>query len=226
MIDRSGLWSNAPVEREHRSTGGSHRDEPMPAIRGVVRWRLIDLCQWLWESSASLSHGRRWSWSRHPGLPQAHRPQIPRHHARLQSNEHLKKFPAILAATAGQGVKPAAIEIWFADEARIGQKWEQDHPSLGQTRERGQRRRPISAPLPPHLRSHLVLHLARVQLVLLLRNTEAMNLHLAEIATAVAPGCHAALLVDQADGTCRTSSRYRPTSRSCHCRAKSPNSTL
>jgi hypothetical protein len=21
----------------------------MPAIHGVVRWRLIDLCQWLWE---------------------------------------------------------------------------------------------------------------------------------------------------------------------------------
>ena len=30
------------------------------------------------------------------------------------------------------------------------------------------------------------------------RNTEAINLHLAEIATAVAPGYHAALLVDQA----------------------------
>jgi transposase len=22
---------------------------PIPAIRGVVRWRLVDLCQWLWE---------------------------------------------------------------------------------------------------------------------------------------------------------------------------------
>lgn len=22
---------------------------PMPAIHGVVRWRLVDLCQWLWE---------------------------------------------------------------------------------------------------------------------------------------------------------------------------------
>ena len=29
-------------------------------------------------------------------------------------------------------------------------------------------------------------------------NTEAMNLHLAEIATQIAPGAHAALLVDQA----------------------------
>ena len=22
---------------------------PMPAIHGVVRWRVIDLCQWLWD---------------------------------------------------------------------------------------------------------------------------------------------------------------------------------
>jgi hypothetical protein len=24
-------------------------DGPMPAIHGVVRWRIIDLCQWLFE---------------------------------------------------------------------------------------------------------------------------------------------------------------------------------
>ena len=29
------------------------------AIHGVVRWRLIDLCQWLWESSVSLSVARQ-----------------------------------------------------------------------------------------------------------------------------------------------------------------------
>jgi hypothetical protein len=29
-------------------------------------------------------------------------------------------------------------------------------------------------------------------------NTEAMNLHLAEIATQIAPGAHAAILLDQA----------------------------
>jgi hypothetical protein len=23
---------------------------PTPAIQGVVRWRLIDLCQWMWET--------------------------------------------------------------------------------------------------------------------------------------------------------------------------------
>jgi hypothetical protein len=22
---------------------------PIPAVHGVVRWRLVDLCQWLWE---------------------------------------------------------------------------------------------------------------------------------------------------------------------------------
>jgi hypothetical protein len=34
-----------------------------------------------------------------------------------------KTFPAILAEIAHhKGVEPAAIEVWFADEARIGQK--------------------------------------------------------------------------------------------------------
>src|SRR6185437_804879 len=38
----------------------------------------------------------------------------------------------------------------------------------------------------------------RVTLILPFCNTEAMNLHLAEIAEAVAPGAHTVLLVDQA----------------------------
>jgi transposase len=37
-----------------------------------------------------------------------------------------------------------------------------------------------------------------VALILPTCNTEAMNLHLAEIAKTIAPGVHAALLVDQA----------------------------
>ena len=29
--------------------GASSRAGPIPAVHGVVRWRLIDLCQWLFE---------------------------------------------------------------------------------------------------------------------------------------------------------------------------------
>src|SRR6266545_1811603 len=64
------------------------------------------------------------------------------------------------------------IEIWFADEARIGQK--------NKITRRWAKRGTGAALILPSC------------------NTEAMNLQLAEIAAAVAPAAHAVLLVDQA----------------------------
>ena len=48
----------------------------------------------------------------------------PRHHAQAEGAlEHFEKFPCHRAETAqDKGIERAAIEIWFADEARIGQK--------------------------------------------------------------------------------------------------------
>ena len=48
----------------------------------------------------------------------------PRHHAQAErAIENFKSFSSLLAAVARrQGIDPADIEIWFADEARIGQK--------------------------------------------------------------------------------------------------------
>ena len=53
----SGLIDRKPPGQPPRLNAG-HRaalvraieDGPIPAIHGVVRWRLIDLCQWLWET--------------------------------------------------------------------------------------------------------------------------------------------------------------------------------
>lgn len=52
----AGLVDRKPPGQPPRLTD-AHRaalvkaieDGPIPAIHGVVRWRLIDLCQWLWE---------------------------------------------------------------------------------------------------------------------------------------------------------------------------------
>ena len=63
------------------------------------------------------------------------------------------------------------IEIWFQDEARIGQK-------------------NFGAVCPMEGKG--------AALIMPACNTEAMNLHLAEIAKIVAPRAHAVLLVDQA----------------------------
>src|SRR5262245_6325108 len=77
------------------------------------------------------------------------------------------------------------IEIWFADEARIGQK----NKITRRWAKRGTR---PSAPRDQPKEGK------GAALIMPACNTEAMNLHLAEIAATVAPAAHAILLVDQA----------------------------
>lgn len=92
-----------------------------------------------------------------------------------------------------KGVDPASIEIWFADEARIVQK----NKITRRWARRGTR------PLAPHDQRTASTYIfgaicpkegKGAALVLPACNVEAMNLHLAEIATQIAPGRHA--LVD------------------------------
>jgi len=101
-------------------------------------------------------------------------------------------------AEVAQGVGAGKhIEIWFQDEARIGQK-------NGITRRWARRG---SRPSAPHDQRTASAYLfgaicpkegKGAALVLPHCNTEAMNLHLAEVATAVAADAHAVMLLDQA----------------------------
>jgi transposase len=89
------------------------------------------------------------------------------------------------------------IEVWFQDEARIGQK----NKITRRWAKRGTR--PV-APRDQRTASAYIFGAICPQegkgaaLILPRCNTEAMTLHLAEIAAAVAPGAHAVLLLDQA----------------------------
>ena len=89
------------------------------------------------------------------------------------------------------------IEIWFADEARVGQK----NKITRRWAKRGTR---PSAPRDQRTASTYIFGALcpkrgkGAALILPACNTEAMNLHLAEIAAAVEPAAHAVLLVDQA----------------------------
>ena len=95
---------------------------------------------------------------------------------------------------------PAAgkrIEIWFADEARVGQK----NKITRRWARRGTR------PVAPHdQRTHSTYIFGAIcpangkaaGLVLPFCNTAAMNLQLAEISQAIAADAHAVLLLDQA----------------------------
>src|SRR5271154_1289826 len=96
-----------------------------------------------------------------------------------------------------KGVSLAALEIWFADEARIGQK----NKITRRWAKRGTR---PSAPHDQRTASTYIFGAIcprdgkGAAIVLPRCDIEAMNLHLAEIATEVAPGAHAVLLLDQA----------------------------
>jgi transposase len=99
-----------------------------------------------------------------------------------------------IAAKEARG-KP--IEIWFQDEARIGQK----NKITRRWARRGTR---PSAPNDQRTSSAYIFGAIcpaegkGAGLVLPSCNTEAMALHLAELSLAVAPGAHALVLLDQA----------------------------
>jgi hypothetical protein len=96
-----------------------------------------------------------------------------------------------------QAVGGKPLEIWFADEARIGQK----NKITRRWAKRGTR---PSAPKDQRTASAYTFgaicpaHGKGAGLVLPRCTTTGMSLHLAEIAQAVAPGAHALVLLDQA----------------------------
>ena len=51
LIDRQGAGSDAAADsgRIAQPWLAWWRDGPIPAVHGVVRWRLVDLCQWMFE---------------------------------------------------------------------------------------------------------------------------------------------------------------------------------
>ena len=97
------------------------------------------------------------------------------------------------------------IEIWFADEARVGQKTKI-------TRGWAQRGTRPSAPKDQRTASAYIFGAIcpaegkGAGLVLPRGTTEGMTLHLNEIAQAVAPGADALVLVDQAGWIARSGS--------------------
>jgi transposase len=50
LIDRKAPGHPSRLNDEHRAALAVMVETgPIPAVHGVVRWRVIDLCQWLWE---------------------------------------------------------------------------------------------------------------------------------------------------------------------------------
>jgi putative transposase len=50
LIDRKAPGQPSRLKDEHRAALAEMIENgPFPAVHGVVRWRIIDLCQWVWD---------------------------------------------------------------------------------------------------------------------------------------------------------------------------------
>jgi transposase len=51
LLDRKAPGQPSRLNDTHRAALAAAIDSgPIPAVHGVVRWRIVDLCQWLWDA--------------------------------------------------------------------------------------------------------------------------------------------------------------------------------
>jgi transposase len=92
LIDRKAPGQPSRLNDTHRAALVAVIESgPLPAVHGVVRWRLVDLCQWLWEefrvpiAKQTLSRELR-------AVGYRKLSARPRHHAQAEGAiEHFKK---------------------------------------------------------------------------------------------------------------------------------------
>jgi len=104
LIDRKAPGQPPRLGADHRVALAEIIDRgPIPAVHGVVRWRLADLCQWLWETFAiSLSPEALGRTLRRMGYRKLS--ARPRHHAQ--------------AAGAIEGFKKTSLLHWTRSQPR------------------------------------------------------------------------------------------------------------
>ncbi|WP_310619047.1 IS630 family transposase [Flexibacterium corallicola] len=165
---------------------------------GVIRWRRRDL-QGVIEQKFGVSYSERAisSLLRVLGFSRVSvRPQHPAQDEQVMET-YKKNFHARLKEIKARLPSQTSMEIWWQDEARIGQK-------NGLTRRWAKKGTRPRAPSDGRYQSTYVFgaicpaHGKGAALVLPKANTNSMQLHLKEISRTVAKGAHAVVLMDQA----------------------------
>jgi transposase len=164
----------------------------------VVRWRLIDLAQWLHDEFA-VSLDETTISRELKKLGYVKLTARPRHHAQ---NEHaMEAFKKGLRCRVGkgQGHPPKGHAHRNMVPGRGARRpEEQDHAALGETRDTAFGAKGPANEIGLHFGAICPEHGKGAGLILPFCNTETMALHLAEISLAIAPGAHAVVLMDQA----------------------------
>ena len=136
---------------EHRAAlARMVEDGPIPAVHGVVRWRLVDLCQQIFEafhvvvSTQTMSRELR-------AMDYRKLSARSRHHAQATNaiEDFKKASPARLEEITARekNVDPGSIEVLVCRRGARRPE-EQDHPTLGQARNAS-----LSAERPAHCAS-------------------------------------------------------------------------
>ena len=94
LVDRNAPGQPPRLTHAHRAALAAVLESgPIPAVHGVVRWRIVDLCQWLWEefrvtvAKPTLSRElRAMGWRKLSARP--------RHHAQAEGAIDLFKTPS------------------------------------------------------------------------------------------------------------------------------------
>jgi hypothetical protein len=171
---------------------------PIPAVHGVVRWAGMRsnyaAARGVWAFGVGRHH---LSSPQGAGLLACERQTEGLQAGRRSHGGVQKNFAVRVAEVRAQLAPSTPVEVWFQDEMRVGQKNKLTYRWA----------RKGSRPRASHDQRTQSTYLfgavcpqrgAGAALVLPACNTEAMQLHLDEIATKVAPGAHAILILDQA----------------------------
>ncbi|KAA5608624.1 IS630 family transposase [Rhodovastum atsumiense] len=171
---------------------------PEPERDGVVRWRCIDLREQIAARYEVDIHERTVGKLLHrlDLVPLKPRPCHPKKDADAQE-AFQKNFADLVTAALPSGAADKRIEIWFQDEARVGQQGTLTYVWAP----RGSR--PVAVRDNRHDSAYLFGAICPERavgaaIIMPAVNSEAMAEHLIEISRQVAPGAHAVLVCDGA----------------------------
>ncbi|MFN3077572.1 MAG: IS630 family transposase [Alphaproteobacteria bacterium] len=174
------------------------RQGPDPEKDGIVRWRLADLAVRISERfHVAVNEGGVGKMLRRLGFSHVSaRPQHPRQDGEAVE-AHKKNFAELVAAVIPGHAKGKPLEVWWQDEARVGQQGTLSYVWA----DKGTRPRRLKDTRYSWAYIFGAVCPARnvgAALVMPRANAAAMNKHFAEIATQVAPDSHAVLILDGA----------------------------
>jgi transposase len=170
---------------------------PDPATDRVVRWRCVDLrAEVARRFSVEVHESTIGKWLHELGLTRLQpRPVHPKKDAAAETT--FKNFSSLVRAALLNTTAGTPIELWFQDEARVGQKGTHAYiwAPIGS--------RPLMVRDNRHASAYLFGAICPdrgvgAAMIVPQANTEAMNLQLRDISTQIAPGAHAVLVCDGA----------------------------